>query len=439
MSDVPEAFSPDRVQLRVSRREALAAGASLVAASLLPAEGEAQVETSRRGRSVQGAVGGPAGVGTEWLHYGSDKASSKYSPLDQIDASNFARLKVASTWRSAEADVVRANPSLSTWVWEATPLMADGVLYVSTSLSQVAAIDAATGKTRWVYDPETWKNGTPSNNGFVHRGVTYWASGGDRRILVGTGDGYLICLNASSGKPIQTFGHDGRIDLTQGLGRSVERGLYGVSSPPIVCRDVIVMGSKVHDVPLASVMPPGDVRGFDVRTGTQLWLFRSVPREGEFGNETWERGSWQTTGAANVWTMMSADDALGYVYLPFGTAANDMYGGRRPGDGLFGESLVALDARTGRRVWHFQMVHHGLWDYDLPAAPNVIDVRVNGQAVRAVAQVSKQGFVYVFDGSTGKPIWPIDERPVPSPRCRVSSRPGPSRFRPSPHPSTGRA
>jgi glucose dehydrogenase len=172
------------------------------------------------------------------------------------------------------------------------------------------------------------------------------------------------------------------------------------------------MGSKVHDVPLAKEMPPGDVRGFDVRTGKQLWQFRSIPGEGEFGNETWEQGSWKTTGAANVWTMMSADEALGYVYLPFSTPANDHFGGQRPGNGLFGESLVTLDARTGKRVWHFQMAHHGLWDYDLPAAPNLIDIRVNGQPVKAVAQVSKQGFVYVFDRVTGKPIWPIEEQPV---------------------------
>ena len=238
---------------------------------------------------------------------------------------------------------------LKTWVWESTPLMVDGVLYVSTSLSQVAAIDAATGKTRWVYDPETWKNGTPSNNGFVHRGVAYWADGDDQRILFGTGDGYLICLNAQTGKPIPTFGQDGRIDLTQGLGRPVDRRLYGVSSPPIICRDVVVMGSKVHDVPLAKEMPPGDVRGFDVRTGKQLWQFRSIPGEGEFGNETWDEGSWKTTGGANVWTLMSADDELGYVYLPFSTPSNDWYGGQRPGDGLFGESLVC-SGRTHRQA-----------------------------------------------------------------------------------------
>ena len=365
-------------------------------------------------RPAHAQAGKVRGTATEWLSYGGDKASSKYSPLDQIGTDNFNRLKVAWTWRSPEEAITKANPDLKTWVWESTPLMVGGVLYVSTSLSQVAAIDAATGKTQWVYDPETWKNGTPSNNGFVHRGVAYWADGDDQRILFGTGDGYLICLNAKTGKPIPTFGQDGRIDLTQGLGRPVDRRLYGVSSPPIICRDVVVMGSKVHDVPAcrrrcrpatceASMSAPASSSGSSAPS----------PREGEFGNETWEQGSWKTTGAANVWTMMSADEALGYVYLPFGTPANDHYGGQRPGNGLFGESLVCLDARTGKRVWHFQMVHHGLWDYDLPAAPNLIDIRVNGKPVKAVAQVSKQGFVYVFDRVTGKPIWPIEERPVP--------------------------
>jgi len=370
------------------------------------------------------------GTATEWLSYGGDKAGSKYSPLTQIGRDNFSRLRVAWTWRSADEELAKANPHLRTWAWEATPLMANRVLYVSTSLSQVAAIDAATGKTRWVYDPETWKGGTPSNNGFVHRGVAYWADANDQRILFGTGDGYLICLNAQTGKPISTFGQQGRIDLTQGLGRPVERRLYGVSSPPIICRDVVVMGSKVHDFPLVKEMPPGDVRGFDVRTGRQQWMFRAVPREGEFGNETWEDGSWRTTGGANVWTLMSADDELGYVYLPFSTPANDWYGGQRPGDGLFGESLVCLDARTGKRIWHFQIVHHGLWDYDLPAAPNLIDVRVNGTPVKAVAQVSKQGFVYVFDRVTGRPIWPIEERPVPQ-----STVPGEKSSRTQPFPT----
>src|SRR5229473_5862031 len=383
-----------------TRREALVAGAALVAGPFLG------------GATARAAQADNTKSATEWLSYGGDKASSKYSPLAQIDRDNFSGLKAAWTWRSADEEIEKANPSLKAWTWEATPLMVGDVLYVSTSLSQVAAIDAATGNTRWVYDPETWKGGMPSNNGFVHRGVAYWADGNDQRILFGTGDGYLICLNAQTGKPVPTFGQNGRIDLTQGLGRTVDRHLYGVSSPPIVCRDVVVMGSKVNDVPLAPEMPPGDVRGFDVRTGMQQWIFHAIPRQGEFGNETWKEGSWKTTGAANVWTMMTADEALGYVYLPFSTPSDDHYGVHRPGGGLFGESLVCLDARTSRRVWHFQMVHHGLWDYDLPCAPNLIDIRVDGKPMKAVAQMSKQGFCYVFDRVTGKPLWPIEEKPV---------------------------
>lgn len=396
----------EHVQAEWTRREALIAGPALVAALraasglFLSCPAHAQAEKTRNST-------------TQWLSYGGDKASSKYSPIDQVDGNNFSHLQVAWTWRSAEEEITKSHPDLKTWVWESTPLMVNGILYVSTSLSQVAALDAATGTTRWVYDPETWKNGTPSNNGFVHRGVAYWADADDQRILFGTGDGYLVCLNARTGKPISTFGRDGRIDLTEGLGRPVDRHLYGVSSPPIISRDVVVMGSKIYDVPLVREMPPGDVRGFDVRTGKQLWQFHAIPREGEFGNETWEQGSWKTTGAANVWTMMSADEALGYVYLPFSTPSDDHFGGGRPGNGLFGDSLVVLDTRTGKRVWHFQMVHHGLWDYDLPAAPNLVDIQVNGQPVKAVAQVSKQGFVYVFDRLTGEPVWPIEERPVP--------------------------
>lgn len=349
----------------------------------------------------------------DWTSYAGDKASTKYSSLNQIDGANFRDLQVDWTWRSIDAQIERST-GLTTWAWECTPLAVDGVLYVITSMSQVAAIDGATGRTLWTHDPGTWKNGKPSNNGFVQRGVTYWAQGKDRRILFGTGDGYLVCLHAATGKPVRTFGDAGRIDLTQGLGREVDRKLYGVSSPPIVCRDVIVIGSKVTDMPSVAVMPPGHVRGFDVRTGRQRWIFHSIPGAGEFGNDTWQDDTWKTTGAANVWTLMSADESLGYVYLPFGTTANDHYGVHRPGAGLFGDSLVCLDASSGKRVWHFQAAHHGLWDYDLPAAPNLIDVTVDGQPIRAVAQTSKQGFVYVFDRATGRPVWPIDERPVPA-------------------------
>jgi len=386
--------------MQLNRREVLRLGAATAAIPLL-GDLATLAQTPAAARAS-----------AEWRQYAGDNASTKYSRLDQINAENFNKLKVAWTWRSVEEPVVTAH-QLRTWAWESTPLMIGDVLYVTTSLSQVAAIDAGTGRTLWVYDPETWKNGTPSNNGFVHRGVAYWADGEDQRVLFGTGDGYLICLNAKTGKPVESFGNGGRIDLTQGLGRPVERKLYGVSSPPVICRDIVVMGSKVNDIPLAAEMPPGDVRGFDIRTGKQLWSFHTIPHEGEFGNDSWKRGSWKTTGAANVWTMMSADDELGYVYLPVSTPSDDHYGVNRPGNGLFGDSLVCLEAKTGKRVWHFQIAHHGLWDYDPPAAPNLIGIRVNGQSVKAVALTSKEAFLYVFDRVTGKPVWSMEERPVP--------------------------
>ena len=391
------------------------------------------------GRLAHAQAGKVPGTAAEWSSYGGDKASSKYSPLDQIDADNFHRLKVAWTWRSPDEEIVKANPRLKTWVWESTPLMVGGVLYVSTSLSQVAAIDAATGKTRWVYDPETWKNGTPSNNGFVHRGVAYWADGDDQRILFGTGDGYLICLDAQTGKPIPTFGQQGRIDLTQGLGRPVDRHLYGVSSPPIICRDVVVMGSKVHDFPLAKVMPPGDVRGFDVRTGEQRWLFRSVPGEGEFGNETWDAGFLEDDGRRQRLDADERGRGAGLRLPALRHALQRLYGGQRPGNGLFGESLVCLDARTGKRVWHFQMVHHGLWDYDLPAAPNLIDIRVNGAARQGRRAVEQAGLLLRLrprDRQADLAHRGAARPAVHGARRTTRRRRSPSR--PDPHPSTGR-
>ena len=354
----------------------------------------------------------------EWRSYGSDYASTKFTPLDQIHKGNVQDLQVAWRWESPDSEILKANPGLWTMLNEATPLMVGGVIYTSTSLSQVAAIDAFSGETIWVYDPETYKDGSPANVGFVHRGVAYWEDGEDRRILYGTGDAYLIALDAGTGKPIPGFGEKGRVDLTKGLRRPIDRELYAIPTPPVVCRDMLVVGSTVLDAFAVNrmpdkAMPPGDVRGFDIRTGQQRWVFHSVPQDGEFANETWEAGSWKTTGNTNVWTLMSSDEALGYVYLPFSTPTNDYYGGHRPGDNLFAESLVCLNAETGKRVWHFQILHHGLWDYDLPAAPNLVDISIGGREVKAVAQVTKQGFCFVFDRVTGEPIWPIEERVVP--------------------------
>jgi quinoprotein glucose dehydrogenase len=351
----------------------------------------------------------------EWPAYAGTYASAKYSPLDQINRENVGTLRIAWRWTSPDQALRRENPTIDpSWLNEATPVMVNGVLYTTTSLSQVAAIDAVTGQTKWVFDPGVHKHGLPANNGWLHRGVAYWRDGNDERVIMLTAHAFMIALNAKTGRPVPSFGEAGWVDLSRDLGRPVyKRSLYSNTSPPVIVRDVIVVGSSITDFPLRPDMPPGDVRGFDVRTGKKLWTFHAVPQAGEVGNETWENESWKVTGAANVWAPISADEELGYVYLPFSTPANDYYGGHRHGDNVFGESLVCLDARTGRRIWHYQFVRHGLWDYDLPAAPNLIDVAVNGRRVKAVAQATKQGFVFVFDRVTGEPIWPIEDRPVP--------------------------
>jgi len=350
----------------------------------------------------------------QWPSYGGDKGSTKYAPLDQINRDNCADLEVAWKWESPDGAIAaredtRARPSR----FEATPLMVNGVLYTSTSFSQVAAIDAGTGKTIWNYDSESWRPGRPANLGFVHRGVVHWSKGGEERIIIATGNSQLISLDAKTGEPVSTFGDKGFVDLRQGLNRVPRLQEMQVNSPPIVCRDVIVVGSVVMDRPSTKSYVRGDIRGFDVRTGKKLWTFHSIPQADEFGNDTWEDGSWMYTGNTNVWSLMSADEDLGYVYLPFGAATNDFYGGHRPGDNLFATSLVCLNAKTGKRVWHFQTVHHDLWDYDLPCAPNLVDAVIDGKKRKIVAQMSKTGFCYVFDRVTGEPIWPIPEVAVP--------------------------
>jgi glucose dehydrogenase len=394
----------------------------------------ALVAVGLAGCTLAATVTTPVPARGEWLTHGGTNANARYSPLDQITRGNVGQLRVAWRWTSPDEELMAREPRIRTWVNQATPLMIGGVLYVSTSASQVAAIDAVSGRTLWIHDPQIWVHGTPTNFGFVHRGVAYWSDGRDARILIGTGNAYLLALDARTGQPITSFGEDGRVDLTQGLGRPVDRRWYTVTSPPLVIGDLVIVGSSIEARPLRPDMPPGHVRAFDVRTGAPRWIFHSIPQSGEFGTDTWADESWRMVGGVNVWTIMSADEELGYVYLPFSPAANDYYGGERHGDNLFADSLVCLEAATGRRVWHYQLVRHGLWDYDIPAAPNLIDISVGGRRVRAVAQVTKQGFVYVFDRATGRPLWPIDDRPVPqstvpgeqtAPRQPFPTRPAP--------------
>ncbi|HEY7172431.1 MAG TPA: pyrroloquinoline quinone-dependent dehydrogenase [Vicinamibacterales bacterium] len=347
----------------------------------------------------------PAG---EWWYYGGDSAGTKYSPLDQIDRDTVKTLRVAWRWKT---DNFGASPEYNL---EATPLMVKGVLYTTAGTRRaVVAIDAATGETLWMYRYDGGDRGRtgPRQN---HRGAAYWTDGNEERILFITPGYQLIALNAKNGQPVPSFGAGGVVDLYEGFDQPAPpNGQIGSSSPPMIVGDIAVIGAALTPVNKTKQNVAAFIRGYDVRTGRRQWIFHTIPRPGEFGNETWEADSWSYTGNTGVWTVMSADQELGYVYLPIETPTNDFYGGHRPGNNLFAESLVCLDARTGKRVWHYQLVHHGIWDYDTVAPPILLDVNVGGRRIKAVAQVTKQAFAYVFDRVTGAPVWPIVERPVP--------------------------
>ncbi len=322
-------------------------------------------------------------------------------------------MTLAWKWCSSIEDVLIENTDIEVDRNEVTPIMIDGVLYASTQLSQVAAINPTDGKTIWLFDPESHLAGRPPNHGFLHRGVAYWSDGVEKRIFIGTGDSYLYSIDAVNGEMDSNFGDVGKINLREGLGRTINNEYYGVNSPPLVCKDTVIVGSSVHDFPMEPLMPPGDVRAFDALNGDLKWQFHIVPHLGEYGSETWENMSNENAAGTNVWSWMSCDEELGLVYLPTTTPTNDHYGGDRYGDNLFAESIVAIDLETGERKWHFQTVHHGLWDYDLPAAPNLVDVITNEGTEKLLAQISKNAFTYVFDRETGTPKWPIEEKAVP--------------------------
>jgi len=367
---------------------------------------------------------------TNWDYYGADFANTRYAPLSQIDADNFHELEIAWRWKSIETRIAEENPRVVPSQFKPTPLVVDGVMFLPTSVCQIVALDPETGELFWEFDPRSYTAGRPANVGFQHRGLSYWTDGNDQRLFIATHDRKLWAIDPNTGKPVQAFGEDGVVDLESSLGRPVNPRMITHTSPVGICRDTVVVGSIVFDGPTMKEMPPGHVRGFDARTGEMKWIFHTIPQAGEFGNDTWENNSWMYSGNTNVWSMFSADEDLGYVYLPVSTPTNDMYGGHRLGDNLFAESIVCLDADTGNRIWHFQAVHHGIWDYDLPTAPNLFDAMIDGKPRKALAQVSKQAFVYVLDRVTGEPIWPIEERPVPE-----STVPGERTARTQPFPT----
>lgn len=352
----------------------------------------------------------------EWPVYGGDAGGLKYSPLTSIDRSNVSRLTVAWTWKTGEQPIASNGSTLAArpGQFQATPLAIGDTLYLSTPFNRVVALDAASGRELWSYDPKAYDAGQPSNGtGFVHRGVATWSDGTQRRILIAS-RWRLIALDAATGRPIPTFGTNGEVDLTANILWSVERKHYTNTSPPVVYGDLVIVGNGVGDRLVYKRDPPGDIQAFDVRTGRRVWRFNPIPQPGEYGHETWEDSSWSRMGHTNVWAPFTVDVGRGLVYLPFGTPSNDWYGGERHGNNLFAESIVCLDAKTGRRVWHYQITHHGLWDYDLPSPPVLATIRKDGRPVDVVAVVTKQGWVFVFDRVTGQPIWPIEERAVPA-------------------------
>jgi quinoprotein glucose dehydrogenase len=358
-------------------------------------------------------AGAQSGAGNgEWRSYGGDLGHTRYSPLAQIDASNFRTLEIA--WRF-KTDSLGPRPE---YQFESTPLMIKGVLYSTAgSRRAVVALDAATGELLWMHSENEGARGAAAPRQLSGRGLAYWGEGSDARILYVTPGYRLIALDAKTGVPVSTFGKDGVVDLKVDDDQPMDliTGEIGLHSTPTVAKDVVIIGAahKTGGNPKSRRNEKGYVRGFDVRTGRRLWIFHTIPQPGEFGNDTWEKDSWAYTGNTGVWGQISADEELGLVYLPVELPTGDYYGGHRPGNGLFGESIVAVDLHTGKRRWHYQLVHHGIWDMDIPCAPILVNITVNGRTVKALAQPTKQAFLYVFNRETGEPIWPIKERPVP--------------------------
>ena len=351
-------------------------------------------------------------TGGEWRTWGGDLGVTRYAPLDQINATNFSQLDVA--WRF-KTDNLGSRPDFNL---QTTPLMINGVLYLTAGEHRNAvALNAATGEMLWMHRLEEGPRALRSSRRLSGRGVGYWTDGkGDERVFYVTIGYQLVGLDAKTGRPLQDFGIDGVVDLKKDADQELDpvEGEIAWNGAPVVAKNVVLVGAahRAGSIPRSRKNAKGYVRAYDARTGKRLWIFHTIPLPGEFGNDTWNEGSWEYTGNTGVWTQMTVDEQLGIAYLPVEIPTGDYFGGHRPGNNLFGESLLAVDLQTGKRIWHYQLVHHPIWDYDIPCAPILVDITVNGRKIAAVAQPTKQGFVYVFDRKTGEPVWPIEERPV---------------------------
>jgi quinoprotein glucose dehydrogenase len=348
----------------------------------------------------------------EWRRVGGDGGSTRYSPLDQINTQNVSTLRMAWTWRG---DNFGSAPEIKN---EVTPLMIGGVLYFTAGDRRaVIAADAGTGETIWTWrmDEGARAEGVRRNN----RGVAYWTDGRRARILVVTPGYQLVSLDAATGLPDTAFGEEGVVDMTKAVEKDANFnpaiGHLMNTSPPLIWGNIAVVPTSLENgrVPKSMKFPKGDIMAFDVRSGRKLWTFHTIPRRGEFGADTWLKNSNEYSGNTGAWTPFTVDEELGYLYMPVEAATGDQYGGPRPGNNLFSSSIVCLDVRTGKRIWHYQLVHHDIWDYDPPSAPMLADITVDGRRIKAVVQLTKTAFAYVFDRTNGQPVWPIEERPVP--------------------------
>jgi quinoprotein glucose dehydrogenase len=362
----------------------------------------------------------------EWPFVGADQSHTKYSIAADITPANVDQLEPAWQWEAKEKPMPEYGARPGTF--ENTPLMVDNVLYVSTSYHRVVALDAETGAELWAFDPRAYAGpGAPlAAGGLHHRGLAFWRNGNESRVFMNTDD-RLFSVDAKTGKLVTTFGNQGYAMLAKGLQRPINDKYIASTSPPVIYKNLVIVGGRVPDRLQAKFDPPGTVQAFDARTGKREWVFFTIPQSArDFGADTWENESYTYTGHANVWGLMSLDESRGLLYVPASTPSSDFWGGRRLGANLFAESLVCLDAKTGKRQWHFQAVHHGLWDYDFTAPPNLVTITVNGKKIDAVAEVSKQGFTYVFDRVKGQPVWPIEERPVDTTTEVPHERPNPT-------------